>query len=255
MLNKEDLNQLILKAQAGDKEALDLAFKRSIKLVYMVANKKNIKSKSDDYESVLQEGMVGLLIAIKRFDVNKGFAFSSFASKVIEIRMTLYISRGYAHYKAARITRLPYTRLAMIHNFKEQFETDHRRQPTIKEISEGLNLSMECVSKLLLFNEYPTSLESRPTEGESTDFARELKDIIEDEAYKPFNENRLVSKILIKQYWGILSRREELVLRLRYFKGLTNIEIAEMMGRTPEWVSCLRSRGLKRLRKAIEGDE
>lgn len=254
-MNKEDLNQLILKAQAGDKEALNLAFESNVKLVYMVANKKNIKSKSDDYESVLQEGMIGLVVAIKQFDINKGFAFSSYASRVIEIRMNLYISRGYAHYKVARITRLPFTRLAMIHNFKEQFEMENRRQPSIKEISEGLNLDMECISKLLLFNEYPASLEGRPTEGDAIDCASELKDLIEDEAYKPFNENRLISKILIKQYWGVLSKGEELVLRLRYFEGLTNIEIAEMMGRTPPWVSCLRSRGLKRLRKVIEGGE
>ena len=84
MLNKEDLNQLILKAQAGDKEALDLAFKRSIKLVYMVANKKNIKSKSDDYESVLQEGMIGLYKAISSYDANKNTNFSAYAKTLIE---------------------------------------------------------------------------------------------------------------------------------------------------------------------------
>jgi RNA polymerase primary sigma factor len=232
------------KAVDAGREASELFVNSNLRLVVSVA--KRYQSSGVPLLDLIQEGNLGLMRAVEKFDAEKGFRFSTYA--VWWIRQ--FISRGIA---AGRSTvRLPSRandELLRIREMANVFEQSMGRQPDLGELAEASGLSEERVAELLRVSAEPVSLSG--VVGEEG--GAELGDFVEDVRSRAEVEE-VSSRLLPEEFADMLSvldDREQDILRLRYgFDGsepLSVAQVAERIGLSRERIRQLEHRGLAKL--------
>jgi RNA polymerase primary sigma factor len=236
----------ILKAQVREGlQARTCLIKANTRLVVSVA--KRYLGYGVPLADLIQEGNLGLIRAVKKFDYRRGYKFSTYATWWIRQAVTrTFASQG-------RNIRLPVhlsDRVRKIQRVSEQLEQSLGRKPTPEEVAAKVELTPSKVCRILQAGQYAVSLESPLGE----DGEAELSDIIEDKGTPPPLDT--VSHHLLQeeleQVLSTLSAREAKVLTLRF--GLYNgqkytlAEIGEKLGLTRERVRQIENRALRRLR-------
>ena len=247
-MTQEETNELILKAQNGDKEALEILVEENMGLVITVATEINVRERADDYDGVIKEGVIALIESLKRFDVSLGYKTSTYVCYAIRVAMNNYMAAGHASYDPIRITRHYNDLLKSILAFKEAFTKEHCRTPTIDEISKGINKSAREVSKILqvkrgtLSTDYVSDVNDTP-----------IIDFIADNNCE--NEKHIVDRLVLSQCISELNGKERKVIEMKYYQDMTFTNIAEKMGITYNRAKLLEKRALSKLRKMMMGSD
>ncbi|MFW6389962.1 MAG: sigma-70 family RNA polymerase sigma factor, partial [Halanaerobiales bacterium] len=160
LLTGEETNYYIKKAQKGDKDALEKVVEHNLKLVLKVTYR--FKNTSYDLQDLFQIGVIGLIKAVKGFDLSRGFKFSTYAvSKIIgEIRLHLRddgiikVSRSLK--KIARVVRKK----------EEELKNKLNRSPSISEIVEETDYSREEIIRAVEANKSHTSIYKKMTNND-----------------------------------------------------------------------------------------
>jgi RNA polymerase sporulation-specific sigma factor len=228
--------QLLERMHNGEKELENKLIEQNMGLVHSIAKK--FLYSSVDFEDLCQIGSIGLLKAIRNFDISKGVMFSTYAVPVIigEIRKFL---RDDGIVKVSRGIREQYIKI--------QRESEHltqllSREPTLKELSSSTGMAIEDIILVLEAGPRPVSLdESISEDGELT---------IGDTVSQPDPISN-VELIALKE--GILSldRSDRQLITLRYFLGKTQQEAAEILKMTQVQVSRREKKIMENLRKNI----
>lgn len=247
-LTQEETNELIVKAQGGDKEALGVLVEENIRLVGLVAKKINVGRRTEDYDGTIAEGVIALIKAIYGFDVSMGYRISTYACRGINTAMNNYITDGHASYSPVRISRRYSNLLASVKSFEEEFIKEHMRKPTIYEISKGINESIKDVKMVLRSKSGVLSLDNSPGDNETS-----FVDILVDT--KAEYEDNVINKILISQYICELKEKEQKILKMKYYQDMTLMAIAEELEMTVNGAKLLEKRALSKLRKLIMGSD
>ncbi len=242
--------ELEASVQAG-REAATRFVKSNLRLVVSIA--KRYQASGLGLLDLIQEGNLGLIHAVGKFDRTKGFKFSTYATWWIRQS----IARGIAG--TARSIRLPVhagEQLARLRKTSAAFEADHGRSPDVKELAAALNLAPSKVEELLLCMPEPMSLSERLGEDGDT----ELGELVEDNtAVAP--EDAVFASMLpdaVVQLLNPLSDREKEILCLRY--GLdrgeprTLAEVAERFGVSRERIRYIEAKAIAKLRDAANPD-
>jgi RNA polymerase primary sigma factor len=248
LLTPEQEIELGKRARDGDEDAVQRLVRANLRFVISVAKK--YQNRGVSLIDLIQEGNVGLVTAARKFDVDQGVKFISYA--VWWIRQAILAALA----NQGRAVRVPLNRasdLARIFRERERLKQELRRDPTIPEIAEAAALTPEVVQSLQTLNAAEIRLDA-PI-GDSDD-SQLVERFMSDEAQEPEEavEERLLAEH-IDRALDTLTPRDARVVRL-YF-GLdggrehTLEEIGNMLGVTRERVRQLRDRALKRLR---EGD-
>jgi RNA polymerase primary sigma factor len=248
LLTAEQEIELGRRARAGDEDAVSELVRSNLRFVISVAKK--YQNRGVSLIDLIQEGNVGLVTAARKFDVDQGVKFISYA--VWWIRQAILAALA----NQGRAVRVPLNRasdLARIFRERERLKQELGREPGIEEIAEAAALTPEVVQSLQTLNAAEIRLDA-PI-GDSDD-SQLVERFMADEALEPEEavEERLLSEHIEKAL-DTLAERDARVVRL-YF-GLdggrehTLEEIGNMLGVTRERVRQLRDRALKRLR---EGD-
>ncbi len=246
LLSPEEEVELGKRIMAGDEEAKQKLVEANLRLVVSIA-KRWVGKTSMSFSDLIQEGNMGLIKAVDRFDYRRGFHFSTYGTWWIRQA----ISRAIAD--QARTIRLPVHMVETINKLSRttrQLWQQLGREPTDAEVAEKMGMTEEKVSEIKKIALEPTSLESPAgEEGDS-----EVYDFVVDENAKSPVDS-VVSTILKEQLLAVidtLTPREQKVIRLRYGLDDAHPRTLEEVGRefnvTRERIRQIEAKALRKLR-------
>lgn len=229
-----DHNLLLKKAQTGDKESEDWLVENNMGLVINAAKK--FLHRGYDFEELTQVGAIGLIKAIKRFDVSYDVRFSTYAVPMImgEIRRFLRDDGIIKVSRSMKETAIKGWRA------EEILRRELKHEPTINEIAEKCEIPVEDLVEAF---EAVSAPESIYYENEESGFSEKLK--------APDCETDIINKVLISGLLDKLNARERQIIVLRYFKEKTQAQIAEIIGVSQVQISRIEKGVLDKLRKMV----
>ncbi len=244
VLTLDQMDELYILQEVGDAARAHL-IRANTRLVVSIAKK--YRGRGLQFLDLIQEGNVGLMKAVEKYDYRRGNRFSTYATWWIRQAVTRALAN---HGRTIRIPAHLGGRISKLYQVAQELEQEYGRQPTAEEIAENMELPAERVRWMLRTSRQPVHLE-RPVGDESD---AELGDFIEDIEAPPPAE-AVASKMLTEEIGDILDQltpREARILRLRYGlqdgESRTLKEVGEMFGLSRERIRQLEKEALRKLR-------
>nr|WP_206698970.1 RNA polymerase sigma factor RpoD [Shouchella lehensis] len=245
LLSAEEEIDLAKRIEQGDEEAKKRLAEANLRLVVSIA--KRYVGRGMLFLDLIQEGNMGLIKAVEKFDYDKGFKFSTYATWWIRQAITRAIA------DQARTIRIPVHMVETINKLirvQRQLLQDFGREPTPEEVGKEMELTPDKVREILKIAQEPVSLETPIGEEDDS----HLGDFIEDqEALAPSDAAAYeLLKEQLEDVLDTLTDREENVLRLRF--GLddgrtrTLEEVGKVFGVTRERIRQIEAKALRKLR-------
>ena len=245
LLSAEEEIELALRMEQGDEEAKKRLAEANLRLVVSIA--KRYVGRGMLFLDLIQEGNLGLIKAVEKFDYRKGFKFSTYATWWIRQAITRAIA------DQARTIRIPVHMVETINKLirvSRQLLQELGREPSPEEISEAMNMPVERVREILKISQEPVSLETPIGEEEDS----HLGDFIQDDNV-PVPADAAAFTLLKEQLvevLGTLTEREQMVLRLRFGlddgRARTLEEVGKEFKVTRERIRQIEAKALRKLR-------
>lgn len=240
VLKADQMRDLLVKIKQGDEDARQKFVKGNLRLVLSVIQKFN--NRGENVDDLFQIGCVGLIKAIDNFDLSQNVRFSTYAVPMIIGEIRRYLRDNNPIRVSRSLKDIAYKALQV----REKLIRTNSKEPPISEIAKELDMEVESVVMALDAIQDPISLFD-PVYQDNGD-AIFVMDQVQDK--KDTDENWL-EEIALKEAIKKLSSREKLVLDLRFYKGRTQIEVADEIGISQAQVSRIEKNALKNMRKYI----
>ena len=239
VLKEKEKMELIVKAQAGDKEARQKMINGNLRLVLSVVQK--FTGRGENLDDLFQVGCIGLIKAIDNFNPGLGLRFSTYGQPMIigEIRRFLRDNN------AMRVSRSVRDVAYKAMQARELLQKKLGREPNVREISEAVGLPQATVTLALESVVEPVSLyEPVYSDGGDTIY-------VMDQVGDNNDDNNWLDEIALKEAISDLSDREKRILSMRFFQGKTQMEVASEIGISQAQVSRLEKGALGKIKRDI----
>lgn len=238
----EDNLDLIEKAKAGEKAALDKLVEKNLPLVSSISKK--FLNRGYEYDDIFQIGCMGLVKAINNFDSSYNVQFSTYAVPMIMGEIKRFL-RDDGLIKVSRSLKYAARKL---HYDKESLTQKLNRDPTIEELAEFSGMTTEEI----LFS------------TEAINEPKYLYDTIHQDDGAPIflidrirknedEDKEVLDKIALKEALSKLDARSRQIIILRYFKDITQVKVAKMLGISQVQVSRIEKKVLKTMKEKLSG--
>ena len=238
MLSADEEVKLAHRIAEGDQSAKNELVEANLRLVVSLA--RHYQGCGLSYQDLIQEGNIGLIKAAEKFDVSKGFRFSTYASWWIKQALS-------------RTIRIPVHMTENINKFKKierELLSQLNREPKIKEIADAMGISEKQAKEIQSYIVEPTSLNIQVGDDDDTTIGSFIEDthfVNPESAYIKESNGDVVNAVL-----DTLSDREANILRLRFGiggkKAMTLEEVGKEYGLTRERIRQIEAKALRKLR-------
>lgn len=239
-LTSEEKTELLKRAKNGDLSARSELIDGNLRLVLSIVQR--FGGRGEEADDLFQVGCIGLIKAIDNFDLSVGVKFSTYAVPMIIGEIRRYL-RDNSMIRVSRSMRdLAYRALKA----REELTKELMRDPTDEEIADALGELPCAVNAALTSIANPMSL-SEPVYNDNGD-SLFLMDQIKDDCS---SDDQWIDSIALSEAMKRLSDRERSILSMRFFRGRTQMEIADEIGISQAQVSRIEKGALERIRKQI----
>ena len=245
MLSADEEIELAHRIAEGDQSAKNKLVEANLRLVVSLA--RHYQGCGLSYQDLIQEGNIGLIKAAEKFDVSKGFRFSTYASWWIKQALSRAIA------DQSRTIRIPVHMTENINKFKKaerELLSQLNREPKIKEIADAMGISEKQAKEIQSYIVEPTSLDIQVGDDDDTTIGSFVEDthfVNPENAYIKESNGDVVNAVL-----DTLSDREANILRLRFGiggkKAMTLEEVGKEYGLTRERIRQIEAKALRKLR-------
>lgn len=235
VLKEAEKTELLKKTKEGDKNARQKLISGNLKLVLSVIQRFANRDCPDD---LFQVGCIGLIKAIDNFDITLDVRFSTYAVPMIIGEIRRYLRDN----NPVRVSRSLKDTAYRAMQVKEQFISEHQREPSIDEIAKMMDCTREDVVIALESIVDPVSL-YEPVYSDGGDTIYVL-----DQVGDKNDDSNWLDEIVLKEAIKNLPEREKRILQLRFFVGKTQTEVAKEVGISQAQVSRLEKGAIDRLK-------
>ncbi|HHV00909.1 MAG: RNA polymerase sigma factor RpoD [Defluviitoga tunisiensis] len=248
LLSPSRERQLAMRAQKGDKKARDELIKANLRLVISIA--KRYTGRGLSFLDLIQEGNIGLIKAVDKFDWRKGFKFSTYATWWIRQSITRAIA------DQARTIRIPVHLVETINRMNRvirEYLQEHGEYPSTEELAKIMKKPEEKINEILMSARDVLSLNSPISSGTGDDEESETGDFVSSEDTTPEEEaQKMILRERIEEVLDTLSTKEALVIKMRYGlldgKQKTLEEVGQYFNVTRERIRQIETKALRKLR-------
>ena len=239
VLSEAEKMRLLREMHEGNKQAREELVQGNLRLVLSVVQR--FAGRGENPDDLFQVGCIGLIKSIDNFDLSQNVRFSTYAVPMIIGEIRRYLRDN----NAIRISRSTRDVAYRAMQAKELLQSEMQREPTIEEIAQKIQLPREEVVLALEAIVEPISLyEPVYNDGGDTIFVMDqVGDCNDDRSW--------LDEITLKDAIAALSDREKRILHLRFFKGLTQVEVSAEIGISQAQVSRLEKGALDKIKKDL----
>lgn len=240
ILTEEEKQELFARIQNGDMQARQQFIYGNLRLVLSILHR--FSSRGENADDLFQIGCIGLIKALDNFDTSHEVKFSTYAVPMIIGEIRRYLRDNNSIRVRRSLRDMAYKALAV----KERLTASTGKEPTIEQISKELDIPCEDIATALDAILDPISLQD-PIYHDGSDAVFVMDQIADDKNV----DDSWLEKISLSEAMKRLSERERHILTLRFFKGRTQMEVADEIGISQAQVSRLEKNALTHMRKFL----
>lgn len=243
LLNDEEMFRLIKLAKIGDVDAREKLINCNLRLVFNLVQR--FSNRGYDLEDLFQIGTIGLIKAIDKFDLKYNVKFSTYAVPMIigEIRRFLRDDNP------VKVSRSLKENAYKINKMRDAMTKELGREPTLNEISEKLELTLEEIIASMEAVQMPTSIHETLYQDDGDPI------YIIDQLSNEKDDNKWFDHIAMKEVLNKLSEKEREIILMRFYQDKTQTEVAKQVGLSQVQVSRIERQALKRFRNLLDAEE
>ncbi|GAB6099578.1 RNA polymerase sporulation sigma factor SigG [Halanaerocella petrolearia] len=242
VLSNEEMMRLFKELEAGNHEARQDIINGNLRLVLSVLQR--FRSNNYGIDDLFQVGCVGLIKAVDNFDIERGVKFSTYAVPMIIGEVKRHIRDNKRVRVSRSLRKIAYQALKL----KEELRNEKGGEPTLEEIADRMDVSREKIVHSLEAVKNPVSL-FKPVFQEEGDSLLLLDQLSDNE------DLDWIEGLNVREALQDLTAREQFIIKLKFYEGKTQSEIAEKVGVSQAQISRIQKKALQKLRKSVEIEE
>lgn len=240
VLSDEEKRALLLRVKEGDRAARDRLVEGNLRLVLSVMQR--FSSRREDVDDLFQVGCIGLMKAIDHFNTDLDVKFSTYAVPMIIGEIRRYLRDNNAIRVSRSVRDLAYRALSV----REEIMRKTGEEPPVEKIAEALGEGKRAVAAAMEAIVEPVSLyDSVYSDGEDSVYVIDQVKDTED------TDDAWVESLALRDAYKKLGEREKRIVEMRFYRGKTQMEIADMIGISQAQVSRLEKAALEKIKKEL----
>ncbi len=241
MLDQQTTNDLIRGAKAGDNAAKERLLSENVNLIKSIV--KRYLNKGVEYDDLFQLASMGLLKAMNGFDESYGVRFSTYAVPMISGEIKRFMRDD----GSIKVSRAIKATAKEINKFIESYSLEHGSPPTVQTISEQFQMPQSEVVFTMGSTHMPVSIYAQ------SDYKDEKSQYLLDRLPVEDKQEDMLDVLELRSAISTLPERDKKVIMLRYFRDMTQAEVAAMMGVSQVQVSRIENKIMQAFRNKLTG--